>query len=113
MTTNSVIRATTPTHYFTIESDPGLFKRILITYMQNGEIVLEKEKDDISVTEETEDEKTVYVLSYRLTQEETRRFSMDFPVFVQIRALTFDGAAPASNIVKIDVETVLNDEVLV
>ncbi len=51
MTANSVIRATTPTHYFTIESDPSLFKRILITYMQNGEIVLEKSNDEISVTE--------------------------------------------------------------
>lgn len=113
MTTYSVIRATTPTHYFTIETDPSLFKRILITYKQNGAIVLEKTKDEISVAEETEDEETVYILSYRLTQAETKGFSMNFPVYVQIRALTFDGAALASDIVKIDVETVLNDEVLV
>lgn len=112
MARESVIRATTPTHYFTIETDPSQFKRLLITYKQGGNIVLEKEKGDIHVEEQTVDEETVYVLSYRLTQEETKLFDMNAPVYIQIRALTFDGAAPASDIVRIDVEDVLNDEVL-
>lgn len=113
MARESVTRATTPTHYFTITTDPSQFKRLLITYKQGGNIVLEKEKGEIHIEVQTEEEETVYVLSYRLTQEETKLFDMSAPVKIQIRALTYDGAAPASDIVCVDVEDVLNDEVLV
>lgn len=128
-----MIRATTPTHIFYFEDDPSEFERILITYTQGDSIVLEKEKEDLTIEaidpepseDEQEDESTAshscyagnYKAYYRLTQEETRMFKADsmgkkLPVQVQVRALTTSGEALASEKHNICVVDVLNDEVL-
>ena len=43
-----MIRATTPKHVFLFDADPSVYSKILITYQQNGAIVLEKTKDDLT-----------------------------------------------------------------
>lgn len=112
-----MIRATTPRHSFIFDRDPTEYTRILITYVQGDSIVLEKNKDDLSISKEIcpctgEDE---WVGSFRLTQEETKKFSANAgkPVKVQIRVLTSAGEALASEKKSISVQDVLNDEVLV
>ena len=120
-----MIRATTPKHIFAFENDPSEFSRILVTYSQNGQIVLEKTQDDMTFGVET-DEKTgdeIYVAWYRLSQEETLRFKSEQPtcgvhgkkqtkVSVQVRVLTAGGEALASQPFEVSVEDVQNDEVL-
>ena len=107
-----MIRATTPRHYFIFDTDPDIYKRILITYAQGDKIVLEKEKEDLFI-EATDDGK--WVLSYQLTQEETKKFTMSGggSILVQVRVLTESGDALASDKQRIRLSDVLNDEVLV
>ena len=111
-----MIRATTPKHMFTFDVNPEeTFSEILITYAQNGKIVLEKHKSDLSFEKcDCFGGKAVYTAVVRLTQEETNMFAANPKgiVSVQVRALTEDGDALASDIEQISVQNVLNDEVL-
>lgn len=107
-----MIRATTPLQEFTFESNPEDFARILITYKQDDIIVLEKEKGDLSFSSYIgEDGFVVYVAAFRMTQEEANLFEPE-PVRVQVRVLTADAEALASDITTMKVTDVLDDEVL-
>lgn len=105
-----MIRATTPTHTFVFSIDPDNFKTILITYSQGGVTVLEKGKDDLTFEQDGES----WFASYRLTQEETKKFKARANAFanVQVRVLTYADEAMASDIMTVSVRDVLNDEVL-
>lgn len=112
-------RATTPKHVFYFNVDPeSSFKTILITYSQNGKIVVEKTKEDL--TFET-DEKGNYIAWLRLSQEEANSFyvkwtsanSAGAKILIQVRALSYADEAFASQKFEVPVEDVLNDEVLV
>ena len=112
-----MIRATTPRHVFYFQIDPQEnFKRILISYMQNGKIVLEKEKEDLTFGEEpvtTDCGETAYTAWCRLTQNECNLFKAnEGPVTLQIRVLTYEDEALATVKRSIQVVDVLNDEVL-
>ena len=107
-----MIRATTPLQEFTFETNPADFARILITYKQDEEIVLEKGKDDLTFSSYTgEDGIIVYVAAFRMTQQEANMFAPE-PVRVQVRVLTTDGEALASDITSMRVTDVLDDELL-
>ena len=111
-----MIRATTPKHVFTFERDPSYFSKILITYSQNDKIVLEKEKQDLNFEPMTNPSNKVVAYSawFRMTQEEANKF-MAGPgkqVQVQVRVLTSDNEALASEKKTFNVQDVLNDEIL-
>lgn len=109
-----MIRATTPKHTFIFETDPNVFSRILVTYAQKDKIVLEKEKEDLTI-EELADMAcgdTGYCAWFRMTQEETKKFDARYPVQLQVRVLTTSGEALASDKKTLSVLDVLNDEVL-
>ena len=107
-----MIRATTPLQEFTFETNPADFARILITYRQDENIVLEKQKGDLSFSSYIgEDGIIVYIASFRMTQEEANLFEPE-PVRVQVRVLTSDAEALASDITTVRVSDVLDDEVL-
>ena len=108
-------RATTPIHTFIFEVDPdAMFKSILITYAQGNEIVLEKNKNAMTFRQSTDCHgNVVYEGSLKLTQEESNLFSTKSSVTVQIRALTYEDDAVASDKMNIAIRAVLNDEVLV
>ena len=113
-----MIRATTPKHIFYFESDPSVYARILITYQQNGNTILEKTQDDLTIEETTapcDETKTVYAAWFRLTQEETKLFNAKIgnQAAVQVRVLTTADEALASEKKYFKVLDVLNDEVLV
>lgn len=103
-----MFRATTPLHKFVFDLDPELFKEILITYAQNGRIIVEKRKEDLSFEPADND---CYQASVKLTQAEANRFRAG-EVNIQIRVLTLGGDALACEIKTIPVKDVLNDEVL-
>lgn len=99
-------RLTTPTHEFElVDFDPTVIKKIKITYAQGDKVVLEKRDNEISI----DGNKAVL----RLTQEETARFAMNTLVEIQVRILTHDGDAVASNITTISPKKILDDEILV
>lgn len=112
-----MIRATTPKHSFIFAEDPAQFEKILITYKQGGNIVLEKTQDDLTFEEQENpcSGETEHVAWYRLSQEETKLFSPTGggTCQVQVRVLTPGGEALASDKKNISVQDVLNDEVLV
>lgn len=111
-----MIRATTPKQSFIFKQDPELFVKILITYAQGAEIVLEKTKDDLTFehkVDETSGEES-WCAWFRMTQEEANLFQAlsTKKVYVQVRALTSDNEALASAMKLIFIHDVLNDEVL-
>ena len=101
-----MFRATTPTHTFTLPIDTSRLSKILITYAQNGNIVLEKTEADCTLEGCN--------VSLTLTQEETLLFTTedDARISIQIRVLTADGKAYASEIEKEFARNCLNEEVL-
>ena len=99
-----MFRATTPTHTFDIGTDAASLSKILLTYQQGGETILEKDKTELTCDGT--------VISYKLTQEETKLFKANRTVSVQIRFMTAEGTVIASDIMAIPVNRVLNDEVL-
>lgn len=120
-----MFRATTPTHTFIFDVDPEeTFKSILISYAQDGEVLVEKEKEDLTIEEKEDPNGNKYwEASVTLTQAETKKFSANNEacwgsqdstktVDVQVRALTYTDQAVASDKMTVMVKDVLNDEVL-
>lgn len=97
-------RLTTPEHKFTLQIDPSVISKIRITYAQNNAIVLTKKNDDVSLDGN--------VARVKLTQDETKKFVADKDVEIQVRVLTLGGDALASEIIKVDVQKVLDEEVM-
>lgn len=99
-----MVRATTPLQEFTFDVDPSTLSRILITYKQEEEIILQKTENDLTFSGN--------VASFRMSQDEANSFTPG-TCRVQVRALTSDGEALAGDIESVRVSDVLNDEVLV
>ena len=102
-------RVTTPTHTFTLPIETSTCKEILVTYEQGNETLEFHYEDNTLPDGMTLVNKDVMI---RLTQEQTKAFSAKKPIVVQIRVLTSDDEAFASQIFKVFVNDVLNDEVL-
>ena len=96
-------RGTTPTNTFTVDVDLRQATEMYVTYQQNGETVLEKTLEDVTVTETA--------IEIALTQEDTLAFAQG-TVQMQIRAKFGDGAAIASNIIVAPVDQILKDGVI-
>lgn len=102
-------RATTPTHTFTLPIDTSTCKEILITYKQQ-KVQLDKHyQDNLLPSGMTLDGDKVII---KLTQAETLMFSRDNPVYTQVRVLTTDDSAYASQRFKVSVNDVLNEDIL-
>ena len=82
-----------------------MIKSIRIVYAQNTRTVLVKNTEDVTIGDKS--------VSVRLTQEETRRFSPTGNADIQVRILTVQGDALASDIIRVPVQDVLDNEVLV
>lgn len=102
-------RATTPTHTFTLPIATNTCKEIQVTYKQ-GKVSLVKHYQDETLPEGmTLDGNDVIIV---LTQDETLKFNSKEKVAVQVRVLTNDDLAFASQKFKLTVNDVLNEEVL-
>lgn len=124
-----IIRGTTPYHNFILPLLSEQIKQVQITYMQNDQVILEKTKDDVVITdisdlyenasmeELTEEEQKSCQLTVHLTQEDTLGFDF-YPgaekniAVIQIRVLTIDDEAYASNVVTERIFGVLHEGVI-
>lgn len=95
---------TTPIHTFNLPIDTENIKELEITYAQDGEIKLQKTKDDC------ECEGTVVTL--QLTQEDTFKFHHRDYVRLQIRSKLNDGNVLESDIYEVDPKECLSKEIL-
>lgn len=98
-------RATTPTHTFTLPDEVAVdsLSKVLLTYSQNGNTILEKQLSDLNINTEENS------LSYELTQEETTLFAPE-KALIQLRAKNSSGAALASQMIWLTVKPALNSE---
>ena len=94
-------RGTTPTHTFSVDVDLTAAEVIYLTYKQTGKVLVEKTKDDLTITEDQ--------VEVKLTQEETLSFREIGDVDIQFRARFPDGTAIASNIMTADADKILKD----
>lgn len=97
-------RGTTPTLQITVT---GLSKieiqNLYLTLEQQG-VVIEKTEADVSIEGE--------VISATLTQEETLSLTAKMDVAMQLRVLSTNNTAYASNIVTVPVEAILKEGVI-
>jgi len=105
-------RFTTPTHRFVLEVDPRQWDEYRITYRQSGKIILEKTETDGVNIEVGTSKPTKYIMSFKLTQEETAMFKPNNKVEMQIRYHYPDGTVDATDIMVANVTDVLNQEIL-
>ena len=98
-------RGTTPTHEFELPFETNAIKKIIITYAQRDEIVLEKKTEDCKMDGT--------IVSVTLTQEETLRLDSSKHVKIQAKILLFNGKALVSNKITKAVSDVLNEEVMI
>ena len=128
-----ITRGTTPYHSFVLPLSLDSISELYITYLQNDEVILDKSLSDDSVslieaesnlenasmeeilTEESEEKETK--VTVHLTQEDTLKFTF-YPAaekniaVIQIRVLTSDGEAYASNPIQERIFGVLKDGVI-
>ena len=102
-----MIRGTTPTHLFSdipvLSTD---IKQIWVSYLQNGTLVLTKDIDQVTITDDTETETSTVAVT--LSQEETLLFSSGNAI-VQLRILLLDDSALASEEMVLDVRRVIKN----
>lgn len=99
-----MIRGTTPTLRFKINSDLGKLACGFVTFVQSNKNILEKTLDHCEIVDNT--------LSVTLTQEETLLFDSQKYVDMQIRVKTDTGKALASNVVRCNCGDILKEGVI-
>lgn len=100
-------RLSTPTHDFILCIDPRDWIKFIVTYTQHDKIILEKNETDDYEIEEC-DEEGFYLLSLKLTQEETMLFNPKEKATVQIRCLYENGDTFPSDPIVFEVNDVSN-----
>ena len=100
-------RATTPTHTFTLPDEVPVdsLSKVLLTYSQNGNTILEKSLSDLTI------DTTKNTLSYELTQAETNLFAPG-KALIQLRAKHNNGAVLESQMVWLTIKPALNSEAI-
>ena len=99
-----IIRGTTPTHTFTLPINRELCDKVRIIYSQ-GDTPIKVEGERLKFLSDN-------TVSCTLTQAETLSLDCAKPCDIQVRILTKDGSAPASDIIRKSVGRCLDDEVL-
>ena len=130
-----IVRGTTPYHTFIVPMASESIEEVYITYLQNNEVILDKDKTSVTIedveletenaevndTELAEEEETEVIptsqITLHLTQEDTLKFKF-YPAaekniaVVQLRILDTDGEAYASDPVQERIFGVLKDGVI-
>lgn len=109
-------RATTPTHVFWFNDiDPEEnFQKVLITYVQDGETLLEKTKEDLTFGTANKNGEVCHYGCITLTQAETNMISADksMPTEIQMRVMDYYGNVMATNKIRLTANDVLNDSIM-
>ena len=127
-----ITRGTTPYHTFVLPLSVDSISELYITYLQNEEVLFEKSlsSGDITIEDTTsqfenasmedlqnEEGTSESVIKVHLTQEDTLKFKF-YPAaekniaVIQIRVLTSDGEAYASNPIQERIFGVLKDGII-
>ena len=101
---NQIQRGSTPIHEFQLPFPANLIEKLIITYEQDDEVVLEKSESDVQFDG--------YTAKIVLTQDETLRFKSAFLVKIQLKAKTIEGNTIPSDMICAIVLEVLNKEIL-
>lgn len=90
---SGIMRGTTPTIEIEIDTEDFLLSELtaIELYIRNGNTTVTHTKDDLTIDE------VENVLSYQLTEAETKALNPQFPVIVQMRGWYADG-----NVIGID-----------
>lgn len=96
-------RGTTPTHTFALPFEVSIISALRITYKQENNVILTKEKDDCTLTDN--------VINVKLRQEETLKFKCNAPAKVQLRIVRNDDVI-ASEVFNFFVNECLDNEVI-
>ena len=94
----------TPLHVFELDRDTSNIVAVLISYTQNGRVLLRKRLQDCEMVGNK--------ISTRLTQEDTLRFSEDYRVKIQIKVKLDTGEVIPSDVITKTVRQCLDMEVL-
>ena len=100
----SLIRACSYQAAIKTPIDPSEYERILVTFSQNDRNLINKEKSQLDLQSDS--------VVVKLTQEETKQFTVPGVALLQIRAFKSVYEAPGSRIWPIQVYPALNDEIL-
>ena len=100
----AMTRACSYTATIQTPEDPANYSAILVTFAQDGDIVIER--DETEVTLESNG------IVVQLDQSETKSFTCGKKAFLQIRCYKSQYAAPGSAIWAIDVMPALDDQIL-
>ena len=84
--------------------DASSVQKVRVTYAQKDDVLLVKEGEECRVTGN--------VIEVKLTQEETLLFNEFSHVQIQVRVLTTDGEALASDLIRVPCGAILDKEVL-
>ena len=95
---------TTPIHVFTLPFEKEMLAEVRITYAQNKKNIITKEIDDLEIDGND--------ISLTLTQEETFLFEEGKNVSIQLKIKTTEGLVFNSDIIKMRVDTSLDNEVI-
>ena len=98
-----MIRGTTPTLTFNLPFETSLLKSAYIT-VKSQNVEIEKTIDDCELTENS--------IATTLSQEETLQLPKDYRVKVQLRVLTKDGKALATDVYIVELKTILKEGVI-
>lgn len=99
-----IYQGSTPTNEISVPFPAETIAEAVITYEQDGAVVLEKHTEDLAIAD--------YSVTAELTQEETLRFDADKMVVIQIKVKTTNGKVIPSDKMYASVYEVLNKEVL-
>ena len=97
-------QGSTPTHKFSTPYEKSSIDSVIITYWQNGRIVLEKHAQDVVIAD--------LAMTTELSQEDTLLFDEKGDVKMQIKVKLTNGKVIPSNDMYASVKDVLNKEVM-
>ena len=114
-----IVRGTTPYHSFILPLKTEDISTFYVTYLQNEEVVLDKQmgQDGVAIESGTEELSEESKITIHLTQEDTLKFHF-YPAaekniaVIQVRVLDNNGEAYASNPVNERIFGVLKDGVI-
>jgi len=96
-------RGCTPLHVFSVNRDLRE-SRVFLTYKQGDDVIVTKTNEDMEISEDG--------IAVGLTQEDTLKLKASRRVEVQLRYVNSDGLAEASDIIKMNVDKILQDGVI-
>lgn len=101
----SLTRGTTPTLIFELPFETSEVQEMWVSFRQGSKLVIDKALADVTLLEDTK-------VSVHLTQEETLELCRKDSCTIQMRVLTKDGEALASQIISCAVADILKDGVI-